>query len=99
MSRAQETQTVDDWDEVSYIISSQYRVVVLGQLAQGPSTPSRLASNSENAISHISRALGELRRRSLIELLVSEQQKKGRVYGITEDGEKLWDVIDSKGLV
>ncbi|WP_332897102.1 MULTISPECIES: winged helix-turn-helix domain-containing protein [unclassified Haladaptatus] len=98
MSWTQETQSVDDWDEVSYIISSQYRVIVLAQLADGPSTPSRLASDSDNAISHISRALGQLRRRSLVELLVSEQQRKGRVYGITEDGEKLWDVIDSKGL-
>lgn len=86
------------WDEVGYIISSQYRVTVLNRLVRGPATPSQIASDSNNAIAHISRALQELRNRSLVRLLVSEQRKKGRVYGITGDAENLWEVIETQEM-
>jgi hypothetical protein len=33
-----------DWDDVSFVISSQYRIAVLRRLADGPATPSRSAS-------------------------------------------------------
>lgn len=88
----------EDWDEIGYVISSHYRVAVLRQLARGPATPSKLAEDSELAIAHISRALRGLRERSLVELLVPEDRKKGRVYGITEKGEQIWTQIESKDL-
>ena len=31
---------VDHWDQVSFVIRSQYRLTVLEQLAGGPATPS-----------------------------------------------------------
>jgi DNA-binding transcriptional ArsR family regulator len=88
----------DDWDEIGYVISSQYRVTVLRQLADGPATPSRIATESQLSIAHISRALGELREHSLVTLLVSEDRKKGRVYGITELGETIWVEIEGQSL-
>lgn len=88
----------EDWDEIGYVISSQYRVIVLRQLAEGPATPSRIAAESQPSIAHISRALGELREHSLVTLLVSEDRKKGRVYGITEKGEAIWDEIEMRNL-
>jgi DNA-binding transcriptional ArsR family regulator len=89
----------DDWDEIGYIISSQYRVTVLRQLADGPATPSGIASASELSIAHISRALGELREHSLVTLLVSEDRKKGRVYGVTDQGEMIWQEIEGQSLI
>jgi len=89
----------DVWDDIGFIISSQYRVAVLRRLAQGPSTPSQIAEESGLAISHISRALSRLRDRTLVELLVSEDQKKGRVYGITEHGEEVWTKIQTEKMV
>lgn len=89
----------EDWDEIGYVISSRYRVTVLNQLADGPATPSRIASKSQLSIAHISRALGELRDHDLVTLLVSEDRKKGRVYGITEKGANVWEQIDMKNLV
>ena len=89
----------DVWDDIGFIISSQYRVAVLQSLAEGPSTPSQIASESGLAISHISRALSKLRDREMVELLVSEDQKKGRVYGITEHGEKVWQKIQAEKMV
>lgn len=87
-----------DWDDVSYVISSQYRRTVLGQLAAGPATPSQLAADTDHAIANVSRALRQLRDRGLVELLVSEERRKGRVYGVTETGRLLWEKLQSEGL-
>lgn len=89
----------EEWDEIGFVISSRYRVAVLRRLADGPATPSQLASDSGLAIAHVSRALRGLRERDLVELLVSEDRKKGRVYGVTERGEDIWEQIQSKNLV
>jgi DNA-binding MarR family transcriptional regulator len=82
-----------DWDEVSYVISSQYRVESLNRLSNGPATPSRIAADADLGIAHISRALQGLRERDLVDLLVSEDRRKGRVYGITEKGANVWEHI------
>lgn len=89
----------DEWDDISFVISSKYRVAVLQELAEGPATPSQIASNTGFTISHISRALRGLRGRELAELLVSEDRKKGRVYGLTEQGERVWQKIEAENLV
>lgn len=88
-----------DWDDISYVISSAYRVEVLERLADGPATPSQIATDTGRAITHVSRALQGLRDRGLIELLVSEERKKGRVYGITDDGAGVWQTMESENLV
>lgn len=91
----------EDWDMISFVVRSQYRVAVLERLAEGPATPSRIASDKDIAIAHVSRALGGLREdeRDMVELLVSEDQKKGRVYGITDRGERVWDRLQSENMV
>jgi len=88
-----------DWDTVSFVISSRYRSVVLRNLADGPATPSQIADQSEVSIAHISRALGELRDEGLVELLVSEERRKGRVYGITDAGSAIWETIKAESLL
>lgn len=89
----------DEWDEIGYIISSKYRVTVLRELAGGPATPSRIATDSNISIAHVSRALQELRDRGLVELLVPEDRRKGRIYGITDKGHEVWGEIQSENLV
>lgn len=89
----------ENWDEVSFVIRSQYRTAVLRQLMSGPSTPSTIAEEEDISISHVSRALSKLRDESLVELLVSEGQKKGRVYGITERGEQVWQQMDAEQML
>lgn len=88
-----------DWDDVSFVISSQYRIAVLQRLADGPATPSRIANDADLGIAHISRALQGLRERNLVELLVSEDRRKGRVYGITEKGNQVWQKIEAENMV
>ncbi|AQL44783.1 transcriptional regulator (plasmid) [Halorientalis sp. IM1011] len=87
-----------DWNEVSFVISSQYRVAVLRRLSEGPATPSQIATDADLGIAHISRALQGVRERDLVELLVSEDRRKGRVYGITEEGSQVWEQIESEEL-
>lgn len=88
----------DEWDDISFVISSKYRVAVVEDLAQGPATPSTIADDTEFTISHVSRALRGLRAHDLAELLVSEDRKKGRVYGLTERGERTWKRIETENL-
>jgi predicted transcriptional regulator len=91
----------DDWDMISFVIRSKYRVAVLERLVEGPATPSRIATDKDIAIAHVSRALSGLRGddHDLVELLVSEDQKKGRVYGITDTGERVWYRLQTEGMV
>ncbi|SFR42240.1 helix-turn-helix domain-containing protein [Halogeometricum limi] len=78
----------DSWDTAGYIASSRYRASVCEFLDdEGPELPSRIASQLGLAQPHVSRALSELRDRGVVELLVPESQQKGRLYGLTREGE------------
>ena len=89
----------DEWDVISFVIRSRYRVNTLDRLSDNPATPSRIASDQDVLTTHISRALNELGERGLVELLVSGDQRKGRIYGITEYGEKVWDRMNEENMV
>lgn len=89
----------DRWDHIGFVISSQYRVAVLARLAQGPATPSQIAEDEDIDIAAVSHALTSLRDRDFVDLLVSEERRKGRVYGITEPGQDLWREIEQQGLL
>jgi DNA-binding transcriptional ArsR family regulator len=87
-----------DWDVVGYVISSDHRTMVLGRLAEGPATPTQIASDVDLSVTHVSRALSSLRDRDLVELLVPEDRRKGRVYGITDEGSEAWETIKAQDL-
>jgi len=79
-------------DDVSYIVASDYRLAVVESLNEGMATPSTICEfhggREELAIAHASRALQELKKRNIVDLLVSENRKKGRIYGLTEQGKE-----------
>jgi DNA-binding transcriptional ArsR family regulator len=77
-----------DWDVIGCLVSSRYRIAVADVLAEHPATPSQLAREAEEPMSHISRAISELRAVDVVELLVSEDTRKGRIYGLSEFGER-----------
>lgn len=87
-----------EWDDVSYVISSRYRVATLRRLADGPAIPSRIAEDTGLSVAHVSRALQELNEHDLVELLVSEDRKKGRVYGETDNGKQVWETIEAQNM-
>ncbi|MCU4799270.1 winged helix-turn-helix domain-containing protein [Halobacteria archaeon HArc-gm2] len=88
-----------EWDDVSYVISSRYRIATLKRLSDSPATPSRIAEDTDLSVAHVSRALQELRDHELTELLVSEDRKKGRVYGITDHGGAVWETIEAENMI
>lgn len=88
----------EEWDSIGFVISSQYRVAVLRHLSEGPATPSRIASQEDYQISHISNALTTLRERAMVELLVPEERKKGRIYGLTPKGRRVWELIKDQQM-
>lgn len=84
----------DAWDVASFVLRSQYRVRTLETLADdGPCTPSDIATARDMAQPHVSRALSELREKGAIELLVPEEQSRGRYYDLSEEGERAWSVV------
>lgn len=89
----------DEWDQVGFVISSKYRVAVVRRLVENPSTPTAIASHADLPTTHVSRALRALTERSLVELLVPTDTRKGRVYGVTDRGERLWERIEVEGLI
>jgi DNA-binding MarR family transcriptional regulator len=89
----------DDWDEVGYVISSTYRIKVLQRLSESAAPTSKIAEDIDCANSHVSRALSDLRERGLVDLLVPESRKKGRIYGITDRGREIWETIEAQNLV
>lgn len=91
--------TDPDWDDVSFVISSRYRVAAMRRLDEGPSTPSNISDDASVGLAHVSRALQELRDNGLVDLLVSDDRKKGRVYGLTEEGARVWTTIEAENMV
>ena len=89
----------DPWDDISYVISSRYRIATLRRLSDGPANPSLIADETDLSIAHVSRALQELRDADLVTLLVSENRRKGRVYGITDEGLEVWETIEAENML
>jgi len=79
-----------DMEEAGRIMNSPRRQRLMGRLKDNPRTPSRLTDELDYAhISSVSAVLSDLREAGLVELLVPEETRKGRVYGLTERGEKV----------
>lgn len=90
------TQTAIDWENYGYIKSSQYRLAVFRELADGPAQPTEIADANDLGITHISRALGRLKLRGVIELQVPEDQIHPRFYALTDDGHAILDVLQER---
>jgi DNA-binding MarR family transcriptional regulator len=78
-------------EEYSFVLQSKYRtdVVLILSYAEIPLPPSAIVGKSGESRSTISRAISELRDENLVELLVDESRRKGRLYGLTERGERI----------
>jgi DNA-binding MarR family transcriptional regulator len=68
----------------TFVTSSSVRVKLLGDLTKAPLTPTELASLENKHISHVSRALAELRAQGLIEPIPN--QSRERRYRATMQG-------------
>jgi DNA-binding MarR family transcriptional regulator len=78
---------------LAFVAASDYRRDVVRTLWAGGETPSGIAEAVDAETSHISRALEELRYVGVVELLVPEDTKRGRVFGLTDAGRELSEVL------
>jgi DNA-binding MarR family transcriptional regulator len=86
----------EKWNLLGFVDSSQYRTAVLEALDEKPRKPSTIAERTDIEITHVSRALREMRERDLVELLVPESRRKGRIYGLTDDGRDIWSEYEDR---
>lgn len=76
-------------------MQGKVRRSALSTLRSGPKTPSRIADETGEHLSHISRALRELKEKGLVECM-TPGRSKNRIYRITENGKIMLDDLLSK---
>jgi len=75
------------WEDVSYVLSSNYRKKIL-EIFDTPKTPSKLSKESNINKTHVSRALVELEKKKMIKCL-TPNVAKGKIFSITEYGKQI----------
>lgn len=75
----------------NFVARSRIRLNLLAHLLKGPRSPSELALAERKHVSHVSRALSELRRMGLVKALPSESRE--RYYRITNEGYTVYLLI------
>ena len=81
-----------DWDEVGFILASEYRKKVYKSLLKIPKTPKQISEITNIRIVHISRTLKELMEKGIVECLTPERIK-GKLYSLTEKGIRMKEYI------
>lgn len=84
-------------DGLGHVAASDHRETTVRRLTDSPATPSVIAEDIGLDTSHVSRALKSLRGKDLVELLVDEDRRKGRVYALTAEGEEVVEFLDEMG--
>ena len=79
-------------DETDYVKRSQYRTKVIKSLDGEVKIPSKIAKESGISPNHISAILQQLREHELVEC-INPEVRKGRLYRLTEKGEKIAENI------
>ena len=83
-----------DSEALGRTLASKYRTGVVLQLANKPQIPTGLKDNTGYELASVSHALSELRDVGAVELLVPESQRKGRLYGLTDRGERVAEYVE-----
>ncbi len=73
--------------------------MVLRRLAEGAAIPAQIREDTGQEYSRISEAAGTLRERGLIDLVVDDDTKRGRLYSITDRGDDALQFMDENGML
>jgi len=82
-----------DWRKYGYVLSSTYRQKIVHCLKEGPKTPKQISLKSRLHLSHVSSNLKDLANRDIVKCLTPDL-RKGKIYGLTKDGEEIADKIE-----
>lgn len=75
----------NDWNSYGFAFVGKYRRIILRSLLENPKTPTQIANENYCNVSHISRALHELKEKGLVKCL-NPERKKGKIYALTQKG-------------
>lgn len=81
-----------EWDSTAFIIRSSYRKKVFLELSK-PQRPSQIAKTLDLRLTHITRALRELKQKKLVECL-NPNETMGRFYRLTTKGKKILQEVN-----
>lgn len=77
----------------SYVMVSSYRTKTMKTLKDEVMTPTEIAKESGIRSNHMSKVLQELKRAEMVEC-INEEFKRGRLYRLTETGDKIVDYLE-----
>ncbi|USZ67266.1 ArsR family transcriptional regulator [Halorussus salilacus] len=86
-------------EDAAFVVRSPHRTTVLTRLADGAAIPAQIREDTGLEYSRISEAANTLRERSLIELLVDDDTKRGRLYAVTDRGEEALKFMRENGML
>lgn len=88
----------ENWDAVSYLVSSERRYFVLKEFEDNVRSPAHVRDNTEYNISVASRAARQLVDKGFLEDL-TPQRNKGHLYKITEKGLEALQLVEEENLL
>ena len=81
---------------IAYVLSSTYRLKVVKVLHKNMSFPAKIAKNSGIRLNHISKVLKDLKDNNIVEC-INPEVRKGKLYRLTDKGEKISELIFDRG--
>lgn len=84
-----------DWEKYSYVSRGINRKRILLKLTT-PMTPTQLTITAKVSISHVSKALRELRSIDLVEC-INPKEKVGKIYKRTKEGDEISQYLEKIG--
>ena len=82
-----------DKETFDFVQRSSYRQRVLKALDEDVLMPTEIAERSNIKTNHVSKVLGELKSKELIEL-INPEARKGRLYRLTDVGEEIVEKLE-----
>jgi|AntDeeMetageno50_2_1112565.scaffolds.fasta_scaffold02686_1 DNA-binding MarR family transcriptional regulator len=86
-------------EDAAFVVTSPHRTKVLGRLTKGNAIPAQIRAETGQEYSRISEAANALREHDLIELVVPDETKRGRLYSTTERGADAWEYMVDNNMV
>ncbi len=81
--------------EEQYVKNSTYRVKAIKAIGPNTKTPTQISADSNILTNHISKTLGELKDKNMIEC-INEDARKGRLYRLTKKGHQIYKDLNTE---
>lgn len=86
-------------DDASFILRAPHRVKVMRRLMKGTAMPTQIRDDTKLEYSRITESVNSLKEQDLVELIVNEDTKRGRLYTVTDRGEEVWEWMIENNMI